>query len=90
MSYNKWSPDNENKLLLILVAHYSKTGGAPLWETVANLMGEEFTADAIRQHYTKKLVKKEAFVEAKEVFNGSSPSSPKKRKRETVKIEAEN
>jgi hypothetical protein len=86
MSY-KWTPDNENKLLLILVAHYSKTGGAPHWETVASLMGEEFTANAICQHYTKKLVKRDVFVEAKEVFNGSSLSSPKKRKRETVEAE---
>jgi hypothetical protein len=88
----KWTPDNESRLLLILLAHYSKPGGGPNWDAVAKLMGEEYTAGGVSQHYTKKMVKREAFVEAKESFGkgtavgkSSSPSSlSKKRKVEEI------
>ena len=84
----KWTPDNESRLLLILLAHYSKPGCGPNWDSVAKLMGDEYTAGGVSQHYTKKMVKREAFVEAKASFgNGtpvgkpSPPSSPSKKRK---------
>lgn len=74
--------------MLIVLAHYSKPGNGPNWDTVAQLMGEEYTAGAISQQWTKKMVKREAFVEAKKVFEsggmggmgGTGGSPGKKRK----------
>jgi hypothetical protein len=84
----KWTSDNETRLLLILLAHYSKPGGGPNWDSVAKLMGDEYTAGGVSQHYTKKMVKRSPFVEAKASFgNGtavsksSSPSSPSKKRK---------
>jgi hypothetical protein len=68
---SKWTPEKEGKLMLILLAHYSKPGNGPNWDTVAQLMGEEYTASAVGQHYTKKMVKRETFVEAKQVFGNA-------------------
>ena len=62
----KWTPEKESHLLLILLAHYSKPGNGPNWDIVAQLMGEGYTAGGVGQQYTKKMVKREAFVRAKE------------------------
>ena len=74
--------------MLILLAHYSKPGNGPNWDTVAQLMGEGYTGGAISQQWTKKMVKREAFVEAKTVFGnggnggmGSSGGSPGKKRK---------
>jgi hypothetical protein len=93
---SKWTPDNERDLLLIVLAHYirAKTNNGPLWNDVAKLLGQGFTDGAISQHYSKKLVKREAFVRAKEWFAGgalSVPSTPtksptKKRKADDMRI----
>ena len=54
--------------MLILLAHHSKRGTGPNWESVAQLMGEGFTPSAISQQYTKKMIKREIFVEAQRFF----------------------
>lgn len=74
--------------MLILLAHYSKPGGGPNWDTVAQLMGDGYTAGGVSQQYTKKMVKRDAFVEAKNVFGnggnegtGSTGGSPGKKRK---------
>jgi hypothetical protein len=93
---HKWNGENETRLLLILLAHYSKTGPGPAWTQVAALMGEGYTAGGVGQHFTKKLAKREAFLSAKVAFGGLPPATGTptgtKRKRaaiEGVKVEAE-
>ena len=68
----KWNSVNETKLLLTLLAHYSRGQGSPRWDEVAALMGEGFTAGAVSQHYMKKLMKREPFVAAKTAFSSDS------------------
>lgn len=82
--------------MLILLAHYSKPGTGPSWDVVAQLMGEGYTPGGISQQYTKKMVKREPFVEAQRVFgtggqrgsgHGSTVGSPgKKRKITEVEV----
>jgi hypothetical protein len=73
---SKWTPDNETKLLLIMVAHYYTPRNASIrWEAVAALMGDNFTAGGVSQRFSKNLAKKEVFVEAKKVFGRWDPPS---------------
>lgn len=93
---SKWTLENENKLMLILLAHYSKPGGGPNWGEVAALMGNEFTAGGVSQKWSKQILKRDVFANAKAVFetsgrNGTAKpyhtSPPKKRKLENVSTE---
>jgi hypothetical protein len=91
---SKWTPEKETKLMLILLAHYSKPGTGPNWDAVAQLMGEGYTAGGISQQYTKKMVKRDIFVEAQKAFgmngqrgSGSLGSPGKKRKIVEVEVE---
>ena len=91
VNMSRWTPENESKLLLILLAHYSNPRNGPNWESVAKLMGDEYTAGSVSQHFTKKLAKREPFMEAKKAFGkggdgasnglGSAPSTPSKKRK---------
>jgi hypothetical protein len=67
----KWDGPTETKLALILLAwhHQSGPGGrVPRWETVAQLMGEKYTAGGVAQHFTKVMLKCEHYRSAKQAF----------------------
>ena len=91
----KWTSENDNKLLLILLAHYFKPNSAPDWETVAKLMGEGFIAGGVHRQATRKLMKQESFVLAKATLQGggfesaSAPSTPSKKRKVLDEISAE-
>ena len=69
---NRWDPEAEQKLMLTILAFYWKPGGGPNWDVVADLMGDGYSASSVSQHYTKKMVKRDAFTEATEKFSSTS------------------
>jgi hypothetical protein len=78
MAPTNWSPENQIRLLLILLAHsQSKSILSHQWEAVAKLMGEGFTADAVRIQYHRTLTKKEAFIAAKMALGRKAASKKK-------------
>lgn len=96
----KWTPENEMRLLLILLASYHQPGKAPKWEKIASLMGDGYSAGAVSQKFTKQIMKRDIYVQAQAAFGnsareggrvrGSGVTSPKKRKAdevEEVKVE---
>ena len=97
---NRWSSENETRLLLILLASYRQPGKASNWDKIASLMGDGYSASAVSQKFTKQIVKRDIYVQAQAAFSnsareggrvrGSGVVSPKKRKAdevEEVKIE---
>jgi hypothetical protein len=80
--------------MLTILAFYWKPGGGPNWDVVADLMGKGYTSGSVSQHYTKTMVKRDAFTEATERYGStgatrgggtsSAPGTPSKKRKSGI------
>ncbi|KAK4501812.1 hypothetical protein PRZ48_007621 [Zasmidium cellare] len=73
----KWDDETEKKLLMAIIHVMGAGAPTPNWNTVASLMGPDYTAEGIRHKFTKGL-KKQAANQFGEVEDGGSKTPVKR------------
>ncbi|KAF2171121.1 hypothetical protein M409DRAFT_19092 [Zasmidium cellare ATCC 36951] len=74
----KWDDETEKKLLMAIIHVMGASTPSINWNTVASLMGDEYTAEGIRQKFTKGL-KKQAANQFGDVPGDGRSKTPVKR-----------